>query len=104
VFSGRNFTRVLALVVANVVIAQTAMILTNLGTFTGNLHLGFFASWMAVLVIGTSSKLSSFALFVLYPFFAFSQLYLLPKPERKNELEIEPVVQHETDYGYPIKV
>ncbi len=99
VFSRRHFLRVLSLVVANVCISQILMILLNLNAFREGLHFGFTPAYISVLANSLSSTSSSFAQFILFPFFAFSQLFLLPAPKTDSEADsdIEPSPDESTE-------
>jgi hypothetical protein len=82
VFSRENFFRVIGLTILNAAIAFAALVLGNLHAFTtitGGPLLPYF--WM--LVNPSPSLIASLLQFLLLPFFAFSQLYLLPIPETR---------------------
>jgi len=80
VFSRRHFLRVLGLIVANVLIAQLALVLTNIGVFIEGLHTSSAVAYLRVLASAPTSTFTSFLQFVMLPFFAYSQLFLLPWP------------------------
>jgi hypothetical protein len=87
VFSSRHFLRVLGLIIANVLVSQIILILTNLAIFNAGLSSGFGYAYIQVLFNASSSTPTSFAQFLLLPFFIYTQLFLLPWPEVQQEVE-----------------
>ncbi len=80
VFSRRHFFRVIILILFNVILTQAALISTNMGLFMDTLDTGFLYAWSTVLINASQSFWTSFFQFILLPFFAYTQLYLLPWP------------------------
>ncbi len=94
VFSRRHFIRVIGLTIANALIAQIVLLLTNMGVFLEGLETGAGFGYLRVLINASSSSITSFAQFALLPFFAFSQLYLLPWPKKAPQvIEINRVAE-----------
>ncbi|MCX6646724.1 MAG: hypothetical protein NTY09_10260 [bacterium] len=89
VFSKRHFFRVLLLIVVNIILSQLVLLLTNAGAFNTELHNGFGIAWLNVLLGSSQNIATTIIQFVLYPFFIYTQLYLLPWPE-KAKAEILP--------------
>ena len=89
VFSGRHFPRVLSLIVANVLIAQLLLIVTNLSAFMGELPQGFSQGYLSMIVNSASNPFTSLGQFILMPFFAYAQLFLLPVPESERQVTVE---------------
>lgn len=83
VFSRDNFLRVVALVVCNNLLGATAAIVGNLGIANEMATHNTLESIFVLLVTSPGSSLSSLLFFILYPFFAFTQIYLLPYPYEK---------------------
>jgi hypothetical protein len=88
VFSRRHFVRVVSLVVANVALAQVLLVLVNLTAFREGLGVGLGHAYLRVVLHAFSSSLTGFIQLALFPFFAFTQLYLLPWPETRPEPEV----------------
>jgi len=80
VFSKRHFVRVILLILFNVVITQAALISTNLSLFMDTLDTGILYAWSMVMINASQSFGTSFLQYLLVPFFAYTQLYLLPWP------------------------
>jgi len=78
VFSRRHFPRVVGLMVVNIVIAQLILILSNFGIFLKGLEYNIGFAYIGALANASHSTLTSFFQFILLPFFAYTQLYLLP--------------------------
>ncbi|MFH1675462.1 MAG: hypothetical protein ABIC40_00455 [bacterium] len=78
VFSKRYFFRVLGLIILNVIIAQAALILGNFNSFTDALDSGFADAYASALIGAPGNNLTGLFQFLLIPFFAFTQLFLLP--------------------------
>lgn len=91
VFSKRHLVRVVSLVLANVILAQILLLLSNLGVFREGLSQGFAFAYLRVLLNASTSSITTFLQIAFMPFFAFAQLYLLPWPERQAEAEPSPV-------------
>jgi len=89
VFSKRHFVRVLLLIVANIILSQLVLLLSNFGAFNSQIHNGLAFAWLNMLLGSSRNYGTTFIQFVLYPFFIYTQLYLLPLPE-KSRVEILP--------------
>jgi hypothetical protein len=61
-------------------LTQAVLVLTNLSIFIDGLHTGLAYAWLLVILKASQSFWTSFFQFVLLPFFAYTQLYLLPWP------------------------
>jgi hypothetical protein len=88
VFSSRNLGRVVSLVLINAFIAVAVVIMVNVRTFSESIPNGFVRAMVATYVASSSSSFTSFLQFLLMPFFAFSQLYLLPLLEPEKPVDI----------------
>lgn len=82
VFSRRHFHRILLLIIANMILSQVILLLTNLESFTGMIHYGIGPAWLNMMADSSQNMFSTSIQFVLYPFFIYTQLYLLPRPEK----------------------
>jgi len=87
VFSGRHFARVLGVIIANLVIANLVIILTNPVQFADGLNTGFWYAWLSVMVIAPSSSVTPWVQLLFLPVYAFAQLFLLPIPEKEPSSE-----------------
>jgi hypothetical protein len=84
VFSREYFLRVIGVIVINVAITQIILILTNIGVFSQGLAYGAAFAYLRVLIHASQSTITSFLQFVFLPFFAYTQLFLLPYPEQQT--------------------
>lgn len=87
VFSRRNFARVFLLVVVNALLAELALILPSPVAFVHNWPHSLWSSSLQTAFSASPNTLASLLQFVLLPFFAFSELYLLPWPDTESSIE-----------------
>jgi hypothetical protein len=90
VFSRQNFHRVFFLVIINAIITLIAIVIGNARVIAENIPHGMIPAMLHIIAAASSSTLTSFFGFLLLPFFALSQLFLLPisEPDDSAELNI----------------
>lgn len=80
VFSRRHFLRVLMLIAANILLSQAVLIITNFPGFQSGLQNGFGFAYVSILLDSQKNIYTTFIQLILFPFFIYTQLYLLPWP------------------------
>ncbi len=80
VFSRRHFLRVLMLIVANILLSQAVLLITNLPGLLSGLHNGFGFAYVSILLDSQKNIYTTSFQLILFPFFIYTQLYLLPWP------------------------
>jgi hypothetical protein len=105
VFSRQNFHRVLFVVLINAIITLVAIAIGNARVIAENIPQGFIPATAHIIAAYSSSTLTSFLEFLLLPFFALSQLFLLPIPEPDKSADIlitfNPPMSPGTQYNPP---
>jgi len=104
VFSREYFLRVLGVIIINVAIAQIILILANLNVFMEGLPYGTAFAYIRVLINASQSTITSFIQFLFLPFFAYTQLFLLPYPQKQaaKSRERKPLADRAMELGSAI--